>query len=59
MLVGELKDRDRELNEMVATHQRQMAAWERDRQKIINLEENLERLQSEFISLFPHLGQGA
>ena len=50
-MVSELRDRDRELNEMVATHQRQMAAWEKDRLKILGLEEKCARLESEHSSM--------
>ncbi|XP_048833371.1 coiled-coil domain-containing protein 62 isoform X3 [Brienomyrus brachyistius] len=38
LLVAELKDRDRELNDMVAAHQKQLQAWEADRQRVLTLE---------------------
>ena len=38
LLITELKDRDRELNEMVASHRRQLEAWEMDRQRLLSLE---------------------
>ena len=45
LLIGELQDRDRELNEMVASHQKQLLAWEHDRQKLLTLEQRYTRLQ--------------
>jgi len=45
LLIGELRDRDRELNEMVSTHQRQMDAWQHDRHRATSLEEKCSRLQ--------------
>ncbi|XP_075754701.1 coiled-coil domain-containing protein 62 isoform X1 [Pelodiscus sinensis] len=47
LLVAELKDRDKELNDMVAVHQRQLLAWEDDRQKILTLAERCSRLENE------------
>ncbi|XP_006894761.1 PREDICTED: coiled-coil domain-containing protein 62 [Elephantulus edwardii] len=47
LLIGELKDRDRELNDMVAVHQRQLLAWEEDRQKVLTLEERCSKLEGE------------
>ncbi|XP_072565154.1 coiled-coil domain-containing protein 62 isoform X4 [Paramormyrops kingsleyae] len=38
LLVAELKDRDRELNDMVSAHQKQLQAWEVDRQRVLTLE---------------------
>ena len=48
LLIAELRDRDRELNEMVATHQQQMDAWQHDRHRVISLEEKCSQLQSQF-----------
>nr|XP_060166945.1 huntingtin-interacting protein 1-related protein isoform X3 [Globicephala melas] len=45
LLIGELKDRDRELNDMVAVHQRQLLSWEEDRQKVLTLEERCSKLE--------------
>ena len=45
LLIGELQDRDRELNEMVASHQKQLLAWEQDRQKLLTLEQRYSRLE--------------
>lgn len=45
LLIGELRDRDRELNEMVLAHREQMKAWEMDRQKILMGEEKNAKLQ--------------
>ncbi|EOB03728.1 Coiled-coil domain-containing protein 60, partial [Anas platyrhynchos] len=39
VLIAELKDREEELNAMVAVHQRERLAWEDDRQKILTLAE--------------------
>ncbi|XP_036907865.1 coiled-coil domain-containing protein 62 isoform X2 [Sturnira hondurensis] len=47
LLVGELKDRDRELNDMVAVHQRQLLSWEEDRQRVLTLEERCGKLEGE------------
>ncbi|NXT25548.1 CCD62 protein, partial [Syrrhaptes paradoxus] len=47
LLIAELKDRDKELNDMVAVHQRQLLAWERDRQKILTLAEQCSLLTNE------------
>nr|XP_033811617.1 coiled-coil domain-containing protein 62 [Geotrypetes seraphini]XP_033811618.1 coiled-coil domain-containing protein 62 [Geotrypetes seraphini]XP_033811619.1 coiled-coil domain-containing protein 62 [Geotrypetes seraphini] len=47
LLIAELKDRDKELNDMVAVHQRQLVAWDEDRQKVLNLEERSSRLENE------------
>jgi len=35
LLVTELKDRDRELNDMMSAHQHQLLAWEQDRQNTV------------------------
>ena len=45
LLIRELQDRDRELNEMVASHQRQLLAWEQDRQKLLGLETKCARYE--------------
>ncbi|KAM8828232.1 coiled-coil domain-containing protein 62 isoform 2-T2 [Spinachia spinachia] len=47
LLMVELKDRDRELNAMAASHHRQLHAWERDRQKTLSLEQRCARLDEE------------
>eukprot|EP00057_Strongylocentrotus_purpuratus_P030215 XP_781020.3 PREDICTED: coiled-coil domain-containing protein 62 [Strongylocentrotus purpuratus] len=47
LLIRELQDRDRELNEMVASHQRQLLAWEQDRQKLLGLETKSARYEGE------------
>ncbi|KAM9118302.1 coiled-coil domain-containing protein 62 isoform 1-T3 [Pangshura tecta] len=47
LLIAELKDRDKELNDMVAVHQRQLLAWEDDRQKILTLAERCSMLENE------------
>ncbi|KAK3586253.1 hypothetical protein CHS0354_000137, partial [Potamilus streckersoni] len=38
-LVTELKDRDRELNDIMESHQQQLLAWEQDRQRLVQLEQ--------------------
>ena len=45
MLVGELRDRDRELNEMTQAHQHQLQAWEQDRHRLLALEEKCHQYQ--------------
>ncbi|XP_029475728.1 coiled-coil domain-containing protein 62 [Rhinatrema bivittatum] len=47
LLISELKDRDKELNDMVAVHHRQLAIWEEDRQRVLTLEERSSRLENE------------
>ncbi|XP_026153177.1 coiled-coil domain-containing protein 62 isoform X2 [Mastacembelus armatus] len=47
LLMAELKDRDRELNAMAASHHQQLLAWERDRQKVLGLEQRCARLDDE------------
>ncbi|KAM9330885.1 coiled-coil domain-containing protein 62 [Gastrophryne carolinensis] len=47
LLIAELKDRDKELNDTVSLHQRQLLAWENDRQKILTLQQKSDRLESE------------
>ncbi|MGH0147904.1 UNVERIFIED_CONTAM: hypothetical protein FKN15_011197 [Acipenser sinensis] len=39
LLIAELKDRDKELNNMVLAHQKQLVAWEVDRQRVLTLEQ--------------------
>ncbi|XP_053445755.1 coiled-coil domain-containing protein 62 [Nycticebus coucang] len=47
LLIAELKDRDKELNDMVTVHQRQLLSWEEDRQKVLTLEERCSKLEGE------------
>ncbi|KAM4719720.1 coiled-coil domain-containing protein 62 isoform 2-T2 [Anableps anableps] len=47
LLMAELKDRERELNAMSASHQKQHQAWERDRQSVLMLEQRCARLDEE------------
>ncbi|XP_068767292.1 coiled-coil domain-containing protein 62 isoform X3 [Struthio camelus] len=49
LLIAELKDRDKELNDMVAVHQRQLLAWEDDRQRILTLAERCNLLENELL----------
>ncbi|XP_040012742.1 coiled-coil domain-containing protein 62 isoform X2 [Xiphias gladius] len=47
LLMAELKDRDRELNTMAASHHKQLQAWEQDRQRVLTLEQRCTRLDDE------------
>ncbi|EHB15202.1 Coiled-coil domain-containing protein 60 [Heterocephalus glaber] len=47
LLIGELKDRDKELSDMVAVHQRQLLSGEKDWQKALTLEERCSKLEGE------------
>ncbi|KAM6051906.1 LOW QUALITY PROTEIN: coiled-coil domain-containing protein 62 [Chlamydotis macqueenii] len=47
LLMGELEDGDKELNETIAVHQRQLLAWEDDWQKILTLAERCNLLENE------------
>ncbi|XP_005802547.2 coiled-coil domain-containing protein 62 isoform X1 [Xiphophorus maculatus] len=47
LLMAELKDRERELNAMSASHHRQHQAWEQDRQTALVLEQRCSRLDDE------------
>ncbi|KFW05530.1 Coiled-coil domain-containing protein 62, partial [Eurypyga helias] len=47
LLIAELKDRNRELNDVVAVHRRQLLAWEDDRQKILTLTDQCNLLTDE------------
>ncbi|XP_077317993.1 coiled-coil domain-containing protein 62 isoform X2 [Lithobates pipiens] len=47
LLIAELKNRDKELNDIVSLQQRQLLAWQNDRQKILTLEQKCARLESD------------
>ncbi|XP_076614661.1 coiled-coil domain-containing protein 62 isoform X2 [Chaetodon auriga] len=47
LLMAELKDRDRELNTMAASHRKQLHAWEQDRQRVLTVEQRCARLEDE------------
>ncbi|NXS57365.1 CCD62 protein, partial [Brachypteracias leptosomus] len=47
LLTAQLKDREKELDDMVMVHQTQLLAWERDRQKILTLAERCNFLNNE------------
>ncbi|XP_040203261.1 coiled-coil domain-containing protein 62 isoform X2 [Rana temporaria] len=47
LLIAELKDRDKELNDIVSLQQRQLLAWQNDRQKILTLEQKCARLEND------------
>ncbi|XP_071945910.1 uncharacterized protein [Antedon mediterranea] len=55
LMISELQDRDRELNEMVASHQKQLKAWEHDRQKVLALEQKCNRFEGELRDKNEHL----
>ncbi|KFQ19294.1 Coiled-coil domain-containing protein 62, partial [Merops nubicus] len=46
-LTAVLRDREKELNDMVAAHQTQLLAWEGDQQKILTLAERCSLLENE------------
>ncbi|XP_074642166.1 coiled-coil domain-containing protein 62-like isoform X2 [Tubulanus polymorphus] len=48
LLITELKDRDHELNDMLAAHKKQLLGWEEDRQRVLTLEQKLSRAQVDF-----------
>ncbi|KAI4817073.1 hypothetical protein KUCAC02_009360 [Chaenocephalus aceratus] len=47
LLMAELKDRERELNTMAASHHKHLLAWEQDRQRVLALEQRCARLEHE------------
>jgi len=47
LLTDELQDRERELDEMVAAHQRQLEAWQQDSRRAAGLEYHCSQLHSE------------
>ena len=47
VLVAELRERDHELNDLVTSHQHQLAVWEQDRQLILRLQHKNHRLEGE------------
>ncbi|XP_066917966.1 coiled-coil domain-containing protein 62-like [Clytia hemisphaerica] len=47
LMIAELKDRDRELNELVSSHHQQLVAWELDRQRLITVEKQMSKFKSE------------
>ncbi|XP_070706955.1 coiled-coil domain-containing protein 62 isoform X2 [Pempheris klunzingeri] len=47
LLMAELKDRDKELNTMAASHHKQLHAWEQDRRRVLTLEQRCARLDDE------------
>ncbi|XP_008303449.1 coiled-coil domain-containing protein 62 isoform X1 [Stegastes partitus] len=49
LLIAELKDREKELNAMAASHQKQHHAWEQDRQRVLSLEQRCARLDEELL----------
>ncbi|KAK3084622.1 hypothetical protein FSP39_016463 [Pinctada imbricata] len=48
LLIQELKDRDRELNDMMTAHQQQLVAWEQDRHRILTLEQRLAKTEEDY-----------
>ena len=55
LLVVELQDRDRELNDMMIAHQQQLVAWEQDRHRILVLEQKLTKAEGRGINNRLHL----
>lgn len=47
LLMAELKDREGELNAMVASHRKQIQAWEQDRRRILTMEQRCRHLDGE------------
>jgi len=47
LLINELRDRDKELNEMVQAHHTEMKAWKEDRSRTQLLEQKCAKLESE------------
>ncbi|XP_009973694.3 coiled-coil domain-containing protein 62 isoform X2 [Tyto alba] len=47
LLIAKMKDRDKELDDMVAVYQRRLLAWEDDQQKILTLVEQCNLLNNE------------
>lgn len=52
LLMAELKDRERELNTMAASHHKHLLAWEQDRQRVLALEQRCARLEREDTEIF-------
>ncbi|XP_062515729.1 coiled-coil domain-containing protein 62-like [Corticium candelabrum] len=50
LLMAELRDRDKELNETVSAHQKQLDAWDADRRKILTLEERYSKCKKDLYS---------
>ena len=46
----ELKERDRELNEMAVLHKKQICTWETDRKRVMQLEEKHRRMEGKRIA---------
>lgn len=47
LLMAELKDREGELNAMVASHRKQIQAWEQDRRRMLTMEQRCRHLDGE------------
>ncbi|CAB1439817.1 unnamed protein product [Pleuronectes platessa] len=47
LLMAELRDRDRELNTMAASHHQQLHVWEQDRQRVLTLEQRCSHTDDE------------
>lgn len=45
--MAELKDRERELNAMAASHHKQIQAWEEDRRRLLTMEQRCRHLDGE------------
>ena len=51
LLMGELKDRDRELSDMAAAHQQQLLAWEQDRHRLATLDKTLVQYEGNALTI--------
>ena len=47
LLMEELGTRDRELNDLVKSHQSQVKAWEKDRERLSDLQQRLHQYQGQ------------
>ncbi|KAL3856483.1 hypothetical protein ACJMK2_011234, partial [Sinanodonta woodiana] len=56
-LVTELKDRDRELNDIMESHQQQLLAWEQDRHRLMQLEQTCSQYKEELEVKAHHMKQ--
>lgn len=54
LLMAELKDRDKELNTMAASHHKQLHAWEHDRQRVLTLEQRCSQLEGKDADIIVH-----
>jgi len=48
LMIQELKERDKELNDLVHSHHQQLVSWESDRLRLQNVEKQLNRYKTEY-----------